>query len=73
LLFKLKNGRKKTKNINKMVSIIEVENALKQLHFEVESTKGIEAWELLRKYVDQQREKQIKEGTLIVEKSGQKN
>jgi hypothetical protein len=48
------------------ISIIEVENALKQLHFEVESTEGIEAWELLLKYVNQQREKQIKEGTLIV-------
>jgi hypothetical protein len=49
-----------------MISIIEVENALKQLHFEVESTEGIEAWELLLKYVNQQREKQISEGTLIV-------
>jgi hypothetical protein len=49
-----------------MKTIIEVENALKQLHFEVESTEGIEAWELLREYINQQREKQIKEGTLIV-------
>jgi hypothetical protein len=50
------------------ISIIVVENALKQLHFEVGSIEGVEAWELLNEYVKQQREEQIKKGTLITEK-----
>lgn len=47
------------------ISIIEVESVMKILHMEVQTTEGCEAWELLRDYINQQREKQIKEGTLI--------
>jgi len=48
------------------ISIIEVENALHLLGFDVETSEGYEHLELIRKYVEQQREKQIAEGTLIV-------
>jgi hypothetical protein len=49
------------------ISIVEVERAMRILHIEVQTTEGCEAWELLRDYINQQREKQIKEGTLIVQ------
>ncbi len=48
------------------ISIIEVEHALYLLGFEVETSEGYEYLELIRNYVEQQREKQIAEGTLIV-------
>ena len=49
------------------ISILEVENALNLLSFEVETSKGVELLELVRQYVAQQRERQIKEKTLIIE------
>ena len=48
------------------ISIIEVESAVQILFNEVQSEKGCESWELLRDYINQQRKKQIKEGTLII-------
>jgi hypothetical protein len=48
------------------VSILEVENALKQLSFEVETDKGVDSLYIIQQYIKQQREKQIKEGTLVV-------
>ncbi len=49
------------------ISIIEVKSALQLLFNEVQSNEGTEAWELLANYVEQQRQKQIESGTLIVE------
>jgi hypothetical protein len=49
------------------ISIIEVKSALQLLFNEVQSSEGSEAWELLRDYVEQQRQKQVEEGTLIIE------
>lgn len=40
------------------ISIIEVEAALKSLYFEVESSEGVDAYELIYKYITQQKEKQ---------------
>jgi hypothetical protein len=49
-----------------MISIIEVKSALSIISNEIESSEGQDAFELLMQYVEQQREKQISEGTLIV-------
>jgi len=48
------------------ISIIEVRSALSSLFNEIKTTEGCEAYDLLCKFVAQQREKQIKDGTLIV-------
>ena len=48
------------------ISIIEVENALKMLNFEVESDSGIDSLYIISQYIKQQREKQIEQGTLII-------
>lgn len=48
------------------ISIIEVQIALNVLFHEVQSSEGSDAYELLQKYVEQQREKQIEQGTLII-------
>ena len=50
----------------KKISIIEVQSALSLLSNEVESSEGQEVFELLQMYVEQQREKQIEQGTLII-------
>jgi len=55
------------------VSIIEVQSALTILWGEVQTSEGAEAYELLCKYIDQQRQKAIEEGTLIVENPAIKN
>jgi len=49
------------------ISIIEVQSALQLLFNEVQTSKGCEAWELLRDYLEQQRQNQIEAGTLIVD------
>lgn len=51
------------------ISIIEVQSALTLLWHEIQTTEGQEAFELLVEYVNQQRQKQIDEGTLITQKS----
>jgi len=38
------------------ISIIEVQNALKVLYFEIESSEGADAYELISKYIDQQKQ-----------------
>jgi hypothetical protein len=48
------------------ISIIEIQGALNLLYKEVQTSEGAEAYELLSKYVEQQREKQINEGTLKI-------
>ena len=48
------------------ISIIHVKIALNVLFHEVQSSEGQIAFELLQKYLEQQREKQIEQGTLIV-------
>lgn len=48
------------------ISIIEVKSALSLLSNEVQSSEGADAFELLQKYVEQQRKKQIEQGTLII-------
>ena len=48
------------------ISIIEVQSVLSLLSNEVQSSEGQEAFELLQKYLEQQREKQIEQGTLII-------
>ena len=55
------------------ISIIEVKSALQLLFNEVQSNEGTEAWELLANYVEQQRQKQIESGTLIVKNPAKKN
>ena len=48
------------------ISIIEVENALKELNFEVETERGFDSLYIISQYIQQQRQKQIEEGTLII-------
>jgi hypothetical protein len=49
------------------ISIIEVENALKVLYFEIESSEGVDAYELIRDYINQIKEDKVKEGKFIIE------
>jgi hypothetical protein len=49
------------------ISIIEVKSALSILSNEIESSEGQEAFILLSDYVEQQRQKQIEDKTLITE------
>lgn len=49
------------------ISIIEVQNALKVLYFEIESSEGVDAYELIRDYIEQIRQEKITEGKFIIE------
>ena len=46
---------------------IEVQNALKVLYFEIESSEGVDAYELIRDYIEQIRQEKITEGKFIIE------
>jgi len=48
------------------VSIIEVQSALSVLHMEIQTNEGAEAYEIVYRFIEQQRNKAINEGTLIV-------
>ena len=49
------------------ISIIEVENALKVLYFEIESSEGVDAYELIRDYIEQIKQEKLNESKFIIE------
>lgn len=51
----------------KKLSIIEVQNALKVLFHEVQSSEGVDAYDLIRDYIEQVKKEKVKEGKFIIE------